>query len=266
MRRMVAYACEVLSAADQKDEAQSALADSIVELTRVGHMPALCYSLRTRATIELRQGRLWQALKTAGEAGAHARPRRRWRGAGHADRARRCLRLLAGVPFPRGRRSCRCRELAPVHRDPGVGARSDLTSCLVPVLGGASAAHEAAKKRAEDVCPAAAPVHKQPPARESRLTSGDFPNAPTGGLWDRHSHDIASPPARASAPAAPRSGPRSTAGPTRTRAAACHARTEADMWERPQEAPGMPQGLVSGRAGPALCRKAELTPDVPIRR
>ena len=64
----VAYACEVLSAADQLDEAQSALAGSIAELTRMGHMPALCYSLRTRATIELRQGRMLQALKTAGEA------------------------------------------------------------------------------------------------------------------------------------------------------------------------------------------------------
>ena len=63
-----AYACEVLAAADQLDEAQAALAPSIEELTRVGHMPALGYSLRTRATIELRQGRLWQALKTAGEA------------------------------------------------------------------------------------------------------------------------------------------------------------------------------------------------------
>jgi DNA-binding CsgD family transcriptional regulator len=64
----LAYACEALSAADQLDEAQSALAGSIAELTRVGHMPALCYSLRTRATIELRQGHLVQALKTAGEA------------------------------------------------------------------------------------------------------------------------------------------------------------------------------------------------------
>jgi len=64
----VAYACEVLSAADQLDEAQSALEDSIAELTRVGHMPALCYSLRTRATVELRQGRMLQALRTAGEA------------------------------------------------------------------------------------------------------------------------------------------------------------------------------------------------------
>ncbi|HSZ99376.1 MAG TPA: AAA family ATPase [Streptosporangiaceae bacterium] len=64
----VAYACEVLSAADQLDEAHSALADSIAELTRLGHMPALCYGLRTRATIELRQGRMVQALKTAGEA------------------------------------------------------------------------------------------------------------------------------------------------------------------------------------------------------
>lgn len=63
-----AYACEVLSAADHLDEAQAALAASITELMRVGHMPALCYSLRTRATIELRQGRLVQALKTAGEA------------------------------------------------------------------------------------------------------------------------------------------------------------------------------------------------------
>jgi DNA-binding CsgD family transcriptional regulator len=64
----LAYACEVLSAADQLDEAHSALAGSIAELSRVGHMPALCYSLRTRATIELRQGHLLQALKTAGEA------------------------------------------------------------------------------------------------------------------------------------------------------------------------------------------------------
>ena len=64
----VAYACEVLSAADQLDEAQSALEDSIAELTRVGHMPALCYSLRTRATVELRQGRMLPALRTAGEA------------------------------------------------------------------------------------------------------------------------------------------------------------------------------------------------------
>jgi DNA-binding CsgD family transcriptional regulator len=64
----LAYACEALSAADQLDEAQSALAGSIAELTRVGHMPALCYSLRTRATIELRQGHLVAALKTAGEA------------------------------------------------------------------------------------------------------------------------------------------------------------------------------------------------------
>jgi DNA-binding CsgD family transcriptional regulator len=68
----VAYACEVLSAADQLDEAQSALEDSIAELTRVGHMPALCYSLRTRATVELRQGRMLQALRTAGEALAQA--------------------------------------------------------------------------------------------------------------------------------------------------------------------------------------------------
>ena len=64
----VAYACEVLSAADQLDEAHSALAGHIAELSRLGHMPALCYSLRTRATIELRQGRMLQALKTAGEA------------------------------------------------------------------------------------------------------------------------------------------------------------------------------------------------------
>jgi len=64
----VAYACEVLSAADQLEEAQSALEDSIAELTRVGHMPALCYSLRTRATVELRQGRMLPALRTAGEA------------------------------------------------------------------------------------------------------------------------------------------------------------------------------------------------------
>ena len=64
----IAYACEMLSAADQLNEASSAIADSIAELTRVGHMPALCYSLRTRATIELRQGRMLQALKTAGEA------------------------------------------------------------------------------------------------------------------------------------------------------------------------------------------------------
>ena len=64
----VAYACELLSAADQLDEAQSALESSIADLTRLGHMPALCYSLRTRATIELRQGRMLQALKTAGEA------------------------------------------------------------------------------------------------------------------------------------------------------------------------------------------------------
>ena len=64
----IAYACELLSAADQLNEARSALEDSIAELTRAGHMPALCYSLRTRATIELRQGRMLQALKTAGEA------------------------------------------------------------------------------------------------------------------------------------------------------------------------------------------------------
>jgi len=64
----VAYACEVLSAADLLDEAQAALATSILELRRVGHMPALCYSLRTRATIELRQGLLMKALKTGGEA------------------------------------------------------------------------------------------------------------------------------------------------------------------------------------------------------
>ena len=64
----VAYACEVLSAADHLDEAQAALATSILELRRIGHMPALCYSLRTRATIELRQGLLMQALKTGGEA------------------------------------------------------------------------------------------------------------------------------------------------------------------------------------------------------
>jgi DNA-binding CsgD family transcriptional regulator len=64
----VAYACELLSAADQLDEARSALENSIADLTRAGHMPALCYSLRTRATIELRQGRMLEALKTAGEA------------------------------------------------------------------------------------------------------------------------------------------------------------------------------------------------------
>jgi DNA-binding CsgD family transcriptional regulator len=64
----VAYACEVLSAADRLDEAQAALATSILELRRVGHMPALCYALRTRATIELRQGLLMQALKTGSEA------------------------------------------------------------------------------------------------------------------------------------------------------------------------------------------------------
>jgi len=64
----VAYACEVLSAADYLDEAQAALATSILELRRIGHLPALCYSLRTRLTIELRQGRLMQALKTSGEA------------------------------------------------------------------------------------------------------------------------------------------------------------------------------------------------------
>ena len=64
----VAYACEVLSAADHLDEAQSVLAGSIGDLARLGHMPALCYSLRTRATIELRQGRMLPALTTAGEA------------------------------------------------------------------------------------------------------------------------------------------------------------------------------------------------------
>jgi AAA ATPase domain len=64
----VAYACEVLSAADELDEAHSALADNIADLTRLGHMPALCYGLRTRATIELRQGHMLEALKTAGEA------------------------------------------------------------------------------------------------------------------------------------------------------------------------------------------------------
>jgi class 3 adenylate cyclase len=68
----VAFACDVLSAADEFDEALLALGDSIAELTRLGHMPTLSYSLRTRATIELRQGRLLQALKTAGEAEALA--------------------------------------------------------------------------------------------------------------------------------------------------------------------------------------------------
>jgi len=66
----VAYACEVLSAADLLGEAQASLAGAVAELTRLGHMPALSYSLRTQATIELRQGRLLQALKTAGEAQA----------------------------------------------------------------------------------------------------------------------------------------------------------------------------------------------------
>ncbi len=68
----VAFACDVLSAADEFDEALLALSASIAELTRLGHMPTLSYSLRTRATIELRQGRLLQALKTAGESEALA--------------------------------------------------------------------------------------------------------------------------------------------------------------------------------------------------
>ena len=76
----------MLSAADQLDEAQSALAGSIAELTRMGHMPALCYSLRTRATIELRQGRMLQALKTAGEALALARREERRGQAGPSRR------------------------------------------------------------------------------------------------------------------------------------------------------------------------------------
>lgn len=64
----VAFAAEVLSAADELDEARSALRVAIAELTRLGHMATLSYSLGAQATIELRRGRLLEAVKLAGEA------------------------------------------------------------------------------------------------------------------------------------------------------------------------------------------------------
>jgi DNA-binding CsgD family transcriptional regulator len=98
----IAYACELLSAADQLGEARSALENSIADLTRAGHMPALCYSLRTRATIELRQGRLLEALKTAGEALALAQE-------GRASWPGWAIAQVAAVEAPFGMQE-RCRE------------------------------------------------------------------------------------------------------------------------------------------------------------
>jgi DNA-binding CsgD family transcriptional regulator len=68
----VAFACEALSAADLDDEALLALTQATDQFARFGHLPALAYGVRAKATIELRQGRLLQALKTAGEAQALA--------------------------------------------------------------------------------------------------------------------------------------------------------------------------------------------------
>lgn len=68
----VAFAAEVLSVADELDEARSALAGAIAELTRLGHMPTLSWSLGAQATVELRRGRLLEAVKLAGEAQAVA--------------------------------------------------------------------------------------------------------------------------------------------------------------------------------------------------
>jgi class 3 adenylate cyclase len=95
----VAFAAEVLSAADEHDEARTALGVAIGELSRLGHMPTLSYSLRTQATIELRRGRLLEAVKLAGEAQALSdEGTASW--AGMADAEIAAVEAVAGLAGP----------------------------------------------------------------------------------------------------------------------------------------------------------------------
>jgi hypothetical protein len=95
----VAFAAEVLAAADELDEAGSAMAVAIAELTRLGHMPTLAYSLGAQATIEVRRGRLLEAVKLAGEAQALSdEGTASW--AGWADAGIAAVEAVAGLEAP----------------------------------------------------------------------------------------------------------------------------------------------------------------------